>query len=358
MSVTIKKIAQLAGVSTGTVDRALHDRGRVNPQVAQRIKQIAEELNYQPNAVAKSLSIRSRNLKIAVILHIQTSNAFFDDVIAGIMRGKEEIKDFGISVDLYRCADFDPVCQLSLIDKALEDGASAIAIVPINDERVKQRLDTLYAQGFPVLFLTNIIENANYLSFVGCDYRLAGKITAGLLNLLRPQGGDLLLFSPSFQMFGHTLRLQGLEAQLTAEYPHIHLQQVYELTGDDIQDYQLTCQALETYPDTTLFVCPGAYSHGNLQAITDRGYLKRSGIVCYDYSEKIDALIRSRDIQAALTQCPQEQGYLAIKTLFDYLSADKTPTFRNHYVRMRILLKENLSEVERVRAEYRQGVAP
>ena len=45
MAVTIKKIAQLAGVSTGTVDRALHERGRVDPQVAQRIKQIAQELN-------------------------------------------------------------------------------------------------------------------------------------------------------------------------------------------------------------------------------------------------------------------------------------------------------------------------
>ena len=354
MAVTIKKIAQLAGVSTGTVDRALHDRGRVDPQVAQRIKQIAQELNYQPNAVAKSLSIRSRNLKIAVILHIQTSNPFFDDVIAGILRGKEEIKDFGIAVTLYKCADFDPLCQLSMIDRALEDGANAIAIVPINDARVKERLDALYDQGFPVVFLTNIIENAKYLSFVGCDYRLAGKVTAGLLNLLQPQSGRVLLFSPSFQMFGHTLRLQGLKSQLEAEYPHIRLVEVYELTGDAIQDYQLSCQALDAHPDINLIVCPGAYSYGNLKAISDRGYLKRAGIVCYDYSEKIDPMIRSRDIQAALTQCPQEQGYQAIRTLFDYLSADKAPAFRDNYVRMRILLKENLSEVQRLREEYRQ----
>ena len=56
MAVTIKKIAELAGVSTGTVDRALHDRGRVDPKVAQRIKQIALELDYRPNSVAKGLS--------------------------------------------------------------------------------------------------------------------------------------------------------------------------------------------------------------------------------------------------------------------------------------------------------------
>jgi len=354
MAVTIKRIAELAGVSTGTVDRALHDRGRVNPKVAQRIKQIAQELNYQPNAVAKSLSIRSRNLKIAVILHLQTPNAFFDDVIAGIMRGKEEIRDFGIAVDLYKCADFDPVCQLSLIDQALADGASAIAIVPIHNEKIKERLDALQAENFPVVFLTNTIEHAKCLSFVGCDYRLAGKVTAGLLNMLHPQNGKLLLFSPSFQMYGHTLRAQGLRMQLEEEYPGIILQRIFELSGDDIRDYQITRNALGEYPDTNLFVCPGAFSYGNLQAIMDLGYLGRSKIICYDYSEKIDAMIRSRHIHAAITQCPQEQGYLAVKTLFDYLSAEKMPALRNNYVRMRILLKENLSEIERVRAEYHQ----
>lgn len=354
MAVTIKKIAELAGVSAGTVDRALHDRGRVNPKVAQRVKQIAEELNYQPNSVAKSLSIRSRNLKIAVILHIQTPNDFFDDVIAGIIRGKNEILDFGISVDIYRCVDFDPVCQLNLIGKALEDGASAIAIVPIFSDLIKQRLDELRNANFPVVFLTNIIENANYLSFVGCDYRLAGKMTAGLLNMLQPQGGKLLLFSPSFQMYGHTLRAQGLQRQLESEYPDIHLQQIFELTGDNIRDYQITKSALDQYPDTNLFVCPGASSCGNLQALIDLNYPDHSKIICYDYSEKVDTMIRSRQIQAAITQCPQEQGYLAVRALFEYLSAEKPPAFRNNYVRMRILLKENLSEVEQLRAEYHQ----
>ena len=76
MGVTLKQIAELAGVSVGTVDRALHDRGRVDPKVAQRIKLIAKELDYRPNTVAKSLSSRRRNLKITVIFHIQATMHF------------------------------------------------------------------------------------------------------------------------------------------------------------------------------------------------------------------------------------------------------------------------------------------
>ena len=36
---TIKEIAEKAGVSRGTVDRALNNRGRINPEVAEKLKQ-------------------------------------------------------------------------------------------------------------------------------------------------------------------------------------------------------------------------------------------------------------------------------------------------------------------------------
>lgn len=38
MGVTLQQIAEVAGVSRGTVDRALNDRGRIKPEVAEKIK--------------------------------------------------------------------------------------------------------------------------------------------------------------------------------------------------------------------------------------------------------------------------------------------------------------------------------
>lgn len=354
MAVTIKKIAELAGVSTGTVDRALHDRGRVNPKVAQRIKQIALELDYRPNAVAKSLSTRNRNLKITVILHVQNMNVFFQDVIAGIKKCKEEIKDFGIAVEICFCPDFDAAAQLELINKSIEEGANAIAIVPINSPLIRSRINELHANGFPVVFMTNIIEHTEYLSYVGCDYTMSGRITAGILNILRPEGGELLVFSPSFQMHGHVLRAEGLKSELVNSYPKIYPNTVYELTGSDIKDYQITSEILKAHPGTKLIVCPGAYSFGNLQAICEQGYLQKAKLICYDYSDTIGTMIQNREITATITQCPQEQGYTAVKILFEYLSANKEPHFKNHYIRTRIILKENLSEIQMIREEYKQ----
>ena len=46
MAVTIQQIAERAGVSRGTVDRALNHRGRINPEVAEKICRLADEMGY------------------------------------------------------------------------------------------------------------------------------------------------------------------------------------------------------------------------------------------------------------------------------------------------------------------------
>lgn len=59
MAVTAQQIADLAGVSRGTVDRALHNRGRVSPEVKEKIQKIAAELGYKPNLIGQAL-VRTR----------------------------------------------------------------------------------------------------------------------------------------------------------------------------------------------------------------------------------------------------------------------------------------------------------
>ncbi len=50
MAVTIQQIADRAGVSRGTVDRALNNRGRINKEVAEKIREIASDMGYVPRA--------------------------------------------------------------------------------------------------------------------------------------------------------------------------------------------------------------------------------------------------------------------------------------------------------------------
>jgi LacI family transcriptional regulator len=74
MSVTIKDIARLAGVSYSTVSKALNNSPLVRTEKKQRIRELAKQLGYQPNMVAKSL-VSKRSMSIGIVLPSFDSSA-------------------------------------------------------------------------------------------------------------------------------------------------------------------------------------------------------------------------------------------------------------------------------------------
>ncbi len=146
MAVTIKQIAELAGVSRGTVDRALNHREGVKKEVAERILQIAKELNYRPNAVAKALANTKRPCLIGVLMN-SDGNEFFDEVMAGIRKAKKEIESFGVSISFRMMKGFDVQKQLNLIAQMKEEGIAALAITPIDDPVIVKSLNDLSREG-------------------------------------------------------------------------------------------------------------------------------------------------------------------------------------------------------------------
>ena len=65
MAITLNQIAEICGVSRGTVDRALHNKGNVRPAVAERIKAVAAEYGYTPNRAGLALSRTSHPIRTA-----------------------------------------------------------------------------------------------------------------------------------------------------------------------------------------------------------------------------------------------------------------------------------------------------
>jgi len=94
--VTIRDVAQEAGVSPQTVSRAINDKGEIRPQTRERILHIAERLGYRPNSVARSLATRhTQNIGLVVP---DVSNPFF----AGVARGIQDAADVA-SYNVFLC---------------------------------------------------------------------------------------------------------------------------------------------------------------------------------------------------------------------------------------------------------------
>ena len=79
---TIKEIAKKLNISISTVSRALHDHPSIGLRTKMRVKELARELDYEPNQTAIFFQ-QGRTFTIGVILP-QLSEAFFSAAISGI----------------------------------------------------------------------------------------------------------------------------------------------------------------------------------------------------------------------------------------------------------------------------------
>ena len=179
---TIKQIAELAGVSRGTVDRVLNNRGSVNANTAARVREIAEKLNYKPNKAGLMLAAQKKNLKIGVIL-FSDSNPFFREVLEGVNAKAKELSAYNFTV-LIRQVPFDETEQFNTMEALLAEGINGLVIAPFNSLYIAAEIDRLTEMKIPVITVnTDILSRriayvcsrkpCTSAPFVDCDVSMA-----------------------------------------------------------------------------------------------------------------------------------------------------------------------------------------
>jgi LacI family transcriptional regulator/LacI family repressor for deo operon, udp, cdd, tsx, nupC, and nupG len=83
-NISLKKVAEKAGVSIATVSRVINNSPNVNPQTRIRVEKIIKELKYSPNRVAKRLRNRNASSNLLGVLIPDIQNPFYVDVLRGI----------------------------------------------------------------------------------------------------------------------------------------------------------------------------------------------------------------------------------------------------------------------------------
>ena len=94
---TVTEIAKKANVSIGTVDRVLHNRGRVSFETAEKIKRLIEESGYHTNPLARHLK-RSGSYKIGLLVpKMSYESGYWKQILEGVKEGVEEFSAFNFS---------------------------------------------------------------------------------------------------------------------------------------------------------------------------------------------------------------------------------------------------------------------
>lgn len=337
---TIKEIAALAGVSRGTVDRVLNNRGSVNPATAGKIMEIAKALDYRPNKAGMVLAAQKKKLKLGVIL-FSTDNPFFADVLRGVNEKAEDLAGYNCTV-LVRQIPINVDAQLSAIDELLREEVNGIALAPQNDERIRIRINRLHEQGIPVVTLNTDIENSRRIAYVGSNYARSGATAAGLLKLMTHGTVHIGIITGSSDILCHTERIAGFTDTLRSVRDRMHIVSVVETQDDEIESYEQTSRLLKAHPEiNALFFAAGGV-YGGCRAAASLGLAGRLCAIAFDKADTTEHFLQQGVLSAVICQQPRIQGARPLELLFAYLTSGELPEKEYNYTAVDIRILENI----------------
>lgn len=341
---TIQMVAEMAGVSRGTVDRVLNDRPHVNEEVRRRVLSAMRELGYVSprEAYRRKVDASLRPLILGVLLP-NWEGQFRAEVTEGVRRACEELEESGVQVLIRRCETDLPQEAVDLLEAMRQDGAEGFAVCAVNDPAIQGWIRARIQEGVPCITFNSDLPESGRLCFVGQDIRQAGRVAAGLLYKCVSGRGPILATAGNLKFDGHRQRLDGFRERLAElGFPADQI-----LVRETYNDYETTLravgEALEDFPDLRGVYMANLSVSGCCAAIARAGKTGRVHVVCHDVNESVRQLIRSGAVDFTIPQDLERQGYAPLLLLRDHLRKKKPLEPGQSQGRIDILCAENLA---------------
>ena len=148
--ISLKDLAQKAGVSISTVSRALKDSPEIGVQTRERIKQMARELNYRPNPFAISL-LKNRPGIIGIIVPDLVTH-FYSSIISGISTIARQNQYSVIITSSYEQFELEKQCVEDLTNIRVEGIIACIS----QDTTDFSHFERLLDQNIPLVFFDRV----------------------------------------------------------------------------------------------------------------------------------------------------------------------------------------------------------
>lgn len=190
-SVRIKDIARLSGVSVGTVDRVLHNRGKVSEEALKKVLKVLDQIEYKPNVIAQTLGA-NKTYRIAAVIPDPDQDPYWGFTKAGIDQGQTEWLRYGLHVVPYLFDLYDKNSFKAVAEAVVKDKPNGILIAPIFYHETLPYFDAFQSLGIPCVLFNTHIDHTASLSFIGQDLCQSGRLGGELMNLLlRGESGSL-----------------------------------------------------------------------------------------------------------------------------------------------------------------------
>jgi len=351
----IHQIAELANVSIGTVDRALHERPGINDATRQRVLRIAQELRYQPNRAARALSGRRAKIRVGVCMPREI-RFFYDQLWDGIYEEARRYADFGIEF-LY-----SPVQELGEgetreLKKILASGVQGVILTPGNPVETAPLIDHAEEEeDVRVICVSTDAPTSKRSSVICVEPRLNGMLAGELLAKFVSPGSRVAIITGMLRTEDHSRKVQGFTSSFPQYCRDGTIVEVIEGHEDEDESFQKTFELLGRIPDLAGIYVNTVNCVPVCRALGARKLAGKIRVITTDLFLEMVPYFEKGTICASIYQRPYQQGRLAVTTLVEHLMSN-APLHPTNYLNPSIVLGSNLHLFREIRLAKQSPVA-
>lgn len=342
--ITIHDVAAASGVSISTVHQALNGKRGVSEATRERIRIIAADMGYQPNAIASSLKRKTRHIVVFLPSESNHNRYYYPPIWQGLRDCLSSLPDLNIS-----CTEIAYHFEESLDEQNLVSLRKMIANGKVNGLLTVGHMDVFSQREWDDMKRNDIavtqISSDNLKSHAICcvqpDYEIIGRTMAELITERIPACGSIVLCAGNPKWDAHAFVVKGFESYLHDN--RLENKIYYQYSWRPREKSLKEILKLISQPDVA--ACCSVLTQSSIllgEALELSGKVDRLFAVGSDLCDENIERLKCGILNNLVQKNPYAQGFIGMKTLVEYLVQGKRPADEVIYVGSEVVFRSNL----------------
>ncbi len=325
---SIREIAELAGVSRGTVDRVLNNRGSVRPSSEARVREVIERIQYKPNRAGQMLSACSKKLKLGLLLGDFKN---LQDLVGDAQKEMEQYSASGVEFVMRTVYAWDSPGLVAALDEIIASDVNGLIIMSMPFPELLERLKNLEEKNMAIISLFFYLPGVNCIATVDTDYAQVAVFAADAMRVLLHGKGQVVVAVDQFQERHQRSLAENFQKRMMESAPGITILPPLNLVENRYKSYNSALEYLKREKDLEGIFIVMFDDSGLLHAINDSG-LKDRLVIVNNTSNLFIEPVRSVVSDIILNTPFRKTMSTSLRLLYNALSLNDLPTPSKHYL--------------------------
>ncbi len=337
--VTLQDIALRCGVSRGTVDRVVNNRGEVAPAVRERVQRALDESGYRTPRQRRQAAAESPVL-IGFIMP-DWNDYYKRKTREGVRAALRQVGGDRLRVQIEELTSRTVADYRAAIRRLEAAGIAGLVLNAADVHAMKVEIDRLTQAGIPVVTSNSDVPDSRRICHVGQDLVRSGRVAAGLIAPM-VRDGNVLVVCGNREFRAHSQRVEGFLNRMhelgdpAREVRVVECIERYDLTYDSVLDALRRDKRLRAIymANESVPACMEALAHCRTE--------HRVHVICNDLTPAARQHLAEGRIDFVIDSDFSGQAGVSVVTLYDLLCRGRQPERTVKYVRTSVIPRELL----------------